>query len=254
MTATASESSVPRLVGDAFFSGSSLRPTDYAEALRGNGGSPYRRPVVLFLLPAFGVTDEWIIGLKTNEARPHSFEFVFARIAQDQQIWLAIERHRPNVVVTTGDHWFNYLAQSLCPGLPTQRVSDISGVIIPLYITQSALILVYPLPDLLSTTPRKKRLSDGGGGSPRGLSPASSPPSSPVRITFTPLSQEPSQAAQPVGDVPSTEAEVAKLFDTLARLNPASTSSHTAYPISIPHSNHRPAAPSRSRWEPSAYL
>ena len=250
MTAIASESPVMRPTGDAFFSGSSLRPTDYAEALRSNGGSPYRRPVVLFLLPAFGVTDEWIIGLTTNETRPHSFEFVFARIAQDQQIWLAIERHRPLVVVTTGDHWFNYLAQSLCPGLPTQRVSDISGVIIPLYITPSTVILVYPLPDLLSTTPRKKRLSDGGG-SPRGLSPASSPPSSPVRIGTTLLSQESPQAAPPVGDVPSTEADVAKLFDTLARLNHTSTSAH---PVSIPHSNHRPAAPSRSRWEPTTYL
>lgn len=249
----------PWFAGHTMYQQGSLRATDYADILRANGGSPYRKPVVLFLLPSFGVTDEWINELKTHEARPQAFEFVFARIAQDQQIWISIERHKPTVVVTTGDHWFNYISRTLCPGLPSQKVSDISGVIIPMRLPTGTHILIYPLPDLLATiASRKKRLS---GGSPRGLSPSPSPPSSPPRsltvVAAACIHQEQQQQQQQqLGDVPSTEADVTKLFDTLARLNfsTLATTPSTFHRYTHYHHHNSPVVASVARWEPSPYL
>lgn len=245
----------PRFVCPSMHQPGLLRAADYAEILRANGGSPYRKSVVLFLLPSFGIPDDWINALKAHEARPHAFEFVFARIAQDQQIWIAIERHRPTVVVTTGDHWFNYISQTLCPGLPAQRVCDISGVLMPLCLAAGTLILVYPLPDLIAAiASRKKRLS--GGGSPRGLSPAPSPPSSPPRTSTVACMRQETQQQTQMGDVPSTEADVTKLFDTLARLNVAShaiSTSSISQRYTQSH-HHNPAVVSGVRWEPSPYM
>lgn len=192
-----------------------FRPLDYARVVHQNGGSAYSKPVVLILVPAFGnesAAEEWINSFRDNENRPQTFDFAFARIAQDQQIWLAIESHKPTVIVTTGDHWLNHIMQTCCRGLPPYKVADVCGVMIPVCLSPAGRVaLVYPMPDLHFL--RKKRLS---GGSPRGLSPSPSPSSSPPNVGLSSCIE---------AFTTESDETCAKLFDALRRLYESATTS-----------------------------
>lgn len=176
------------------------RPSDYAQLIRSNEGSAYRKPVILFLVPDIQdpYVDTFIASVSANEMKPPQFDVVFARIVQDQQISMAIETHKPRIVVTTGDHWLNLLLH----WLPLQRSRQLHGAFIPLDGTT----ILYPLEDL--PLGRRKRLSGGGStsgpNSPR--TTTTTAPSSPERSTTHHHHHHQSLSSSPPGSRPLASA------------------------------------------------
>jgi hypothetical protein len=212
----------------------SIMPSEYQTTLSRNGGNPYSKPVVLFLLPAQEdpFITEMVDQLRKNI--PPTVEYAFARIAQNHQIGISIARYSPWIVVTTGDDWLHRFIPPM-EGLPIQTSKDLHGLWQPVYWENGHRLVVYPLEDL--PLRRRRRLSgdktlspstQGFSDSPprrftslMNTSPTSSPRGSPpvyVSRSSSPLSsQQPDEAPEVWSSVPN---DLQKLTAALSCMRP----------------------------------
>jgi len=136
---------------------STCMPSEYQTLLTRNNGTPYTKPVVLFLLPA--QEDQYITEMmeQLRKSAPPVVEYVFVRIAQNHQIGMVIRNYSPWIVVTPGDGWLRYFIPEV-EGLPVQTCKDLHGIWQFVVCESGHRMVVYPLEDL--PLRRRRRLSN----------------------------------------------------------------------------------------------